>query len=141
MAGYRVAHLDEIPAVRDHGLPIDASWKPVRHHLGIEAFGMNAYVAQRPDAVVIEDHVETDTRHQELYFVTRGHARFSLGAEELDAPAGSFVFFADPALRRRAVALEPSTAVLAVGARPGEAFRPSEWESRRTASLPVAGEG
>jgi hypothetical protein len=137
MPGYRIANLDAVDPVEDHGLSIDAAWLPVRHHLGIGAFGINAYIAEQPGEVVIEDHDEADLGHQELYVVIRGRAEFTLGEETAEAPAGTFVFFEDPALRRKAVALEPGTAVVAVGAEPGRAFSPSEWETRRTASLPA----
>jgi tetratricopeptide (TPR) repeat protein len=36
-------------------------------------------------------------------------------------------------VRRAATAVEPDTAVLVLGGRPGEAFRPSTWESARIA--------
>ena len=58
----------------------------------------------------------------------RGRATFTLDGEEVDAPAGTIVHLPDPAVRRSAVAEEPGTAVLAVGAKPGEAFQPSPWE-------------
>jgi hypothetical protein len=136
MPGYRIANLDAIPAVEDHGLPIDASWHPVRHHLGVEAFGINAYTANAVGDVVIQDHDEADLGHQELYFVARGRAEFTLGDDTAEAAAGTFVFFADPGVRRKAVALDADTAIVAVGAEPGRTFSPSEWETRRTSSLP-----
>jgi hypothetical protein len=37
---------------------------------------------------------------------------------------------------RKAVAAAAGTTVLAIGARPGMAFQPSEWERRRTAAIP-----
>ena len=40
----------------------------------------------------------------------------------------------DPAVKRSAVAHEAGTTVLVVGAKRGEAFRPSAWESRVGAS-------
>jgi tetratricopeptide (TPR) repeat protein len=46
----------------------------------------------------------------------------------VDAPAGTIVFIADPAVKRVAVSEREGTTVLAVGARPGEPFSPSAWE-------------
>ena len=138
--GFRTARLDELPPVADHGLDVDAAWKPVRHHLGVGAFGINAYVADAAGDVVIEEHDEGDDYgHEELYVVHAGRARFTVGGERIDAPAGTFVFVEDPHLTRAAVAEEPGTAVIAVGARRGAVFEPSEWETRRTAELPPAG--
>jgi hypothetical protein len=124
--------------VKDHGLEVDAAWKPVRHHLGVEAFGVNAYVAEHEGDLVIEEHDESDGDHQELYFVARGRAEFGAGDQTLDAPEGTFVFYDDPAETRRAVAREPGTTVVAMGAAKGVAFSPSEWETRRTSELPRA---
>ena len=62
-----------------------------------------------------------------MYFVLRGRATFALGDDEVDAPAGTFVF-ARPGTKRGAIAAEDDTAVLAVGAKPGVVFEPSPWE-------------
>ena len=56
-----------------------------------------------------------------------GRARFVLGDEEVDAPAGTFVH-AEPGTRRGAVATEPNTTVLAIGAKPGVPHEISRWE-------------
>jgi tetratricopeptide (TPR) repeat protein len=56
-----------------------------------------------------------------------GQARFVLGDDELDAPAGTFVH-AEPGTRRGAVATEPNTTVLAIGAKPGVPHEISKWE-------------
>jgi hypothetical protein len=66
--------------------------------------------------------------HQELYIVLTGAARFTIGEDEFEAPAGTFVFLSDPALRRAAVAAAPNTSVLAVGGAAGEAYQVSPWE-------------
>jgi hypothetical protein len=127
MAGYRVLRIDE---VEPRAYPTGADWLPLRSELGVGAFGLNAW---RADAgtEVIERHDETDCDHQEIYVVIAGRAHFTVGGEELDAPAGTVVFLEDPALERAAVAEEPGTLVLAVGAKRGEAFEVSAWEGRR----------
>src|SRR5215210_2238127 len=89
-------------------------WVPLRRRLGIRAFGTNAYRAAKKGDTVIEEHVESPGQ-EELYVVISGRARFSLGAEELDAPVGTAVFVSQPEVRRAAVALEDNTVVLAVG--------------------------
>ena len=67
-------------------------------------------------------------KHEELYVVVQGHATFTVDGEEVDAPAGTLVFVADPETRRGAVAKEAGTTVLVVGAKPGEAFTIAPWE-------------
>jgi quercetin dioxygenase-like cupin family protein len=99
----------------------------VRRRFGIEAFGVNVFAAEAAGDLVIEDHEERDGP-EELYVVLRGRATFTLGeGEDVDAPAGTLVFVR-PGTRRVARAAEPDTAVLGVGAKPGEVFQPSGWE-------------
>ena len=106
----------------------ELKWKPIRRTLGIEAFGMNAYVAEKTGDDVVERHSEEILRHEEVYVVIAGRATFELGEETLDAPVGTLVFLRDPSVRRYARAEEPGTTVLAIGGKPGEAYVPSAWE-------------
>jgi tetratricopeptide (TPR) repeat protein len=121
------AHISEL-AFR---FPRGASWAMVRTHFDIGAFGVNAYVAEKPGVEVIGEHDEVGDgapKHEELYFVSSGRATFTVNGDEIDAPTGTFIFVRDPAARREAVAQEAGTTVLVVGGRPGEAFTPSPWE-------------
>ena len=131
--GWTAVALDDIPTNPDG--PGPAAWKPLRHHLGISAFGMNAWVANEAGEVLIEEHDEIVDEgtggHEEVYAITRGSATFEIDGERVPAPAGTLVFVSDPRLVRAAVADEAGTTVLAVGAQPGVAFEPSEWELRR----------
>jgi hypothetical protein len=120
---YRVVHLDELEALPG---PASLTWRPVRATLDIRAFGTNAYTAQKAGDDVVEPHTEAGAGHQELYFVARGRARFTIDGESFDAPAGTYVFLADPGSRRHAVAEEPGTTVLSFGGPP--TFTPSAWE-------------
>jgi hypothetical protein len=116
------------------------SWAMVRTHFDIRSFGVNAYVAEEPGIEVIEEHDELGERaggHEELYFVARGHAVFTIDGEDVDAPEGTFVFVR-PEAQRGAVAREAGTTILVVGGAPGEAFVVSPWEEKYTREL-VAG--
>lgn len=53
---------------------------------------------------------------------------FTVDGATSDAPAGTCIFVRDPAAKRKAVAEEEGTTVLAIGAPAGEAFTPSQWE-------------
>jgi quercetin dioxygenase-like cupin family protein len=112
---YEVVHLDELDRfpLDDEGL----LWRPVRRRLGITAFGTNAFTAEQGTERVVEEHSE-EGGHEELYFVASGRATFVLGEEEIDARAGTFVH-AEPGTKRGAVATEPKTTILAIGAKPG----------------------
>ena len=103
----------------------------VRTHFGIQSFGVNAWVADEPGIQVIEEHDELGERagrHEELYFVSNGRATFTINGDEIDAPAGTFVFVRDPAAKRTAIAQEAATTIVVAGGNPGEAFTPSAWE-------------
>ena len=125
-SGFTRVAVTDLPTLPD----AEAAWAPVRHALDIAAFGVNAFTAQRSGAVVIEDHDESDSRHEELYVVLTGLAEFTIGDESFDAPAGTLVAVRDPDLRRVARAGQAQTTVLAVGGVVGEAFEPRDWEAR-----------
>jgi hypothetical protein len=120
---YSVVKIAEIESIPVAGV----LWKPLRRALGIDAFGINAYSAEAVGEPVVEEHTEETLGHQEAYVVISGHATFVLDGAELDAPNGTLVFVRDPSVRRKAVALEPGTTVLAIGGVPG-AHSPSAWE-------------
>jgi tetratricopeptide (TPR) repeat protein len=103
-------------------------WIPLRELLDVRAFGINAWSVENAGDPVIPEHHERQTAHEELYVVVRGHARFTVAGDELDAPQGTIVFVRDPAARRGATAVEADTIVLSAGAKQGSAFSPSPWE-------------
>ena len=86
----------------------------------------------------MEDHRETETRHQELYLVISGRAEFVLDGDPYDCPAVTCIAIRDPEVRRSAIAVEPGTTVLAVGATPGQAYEVSSWDAKWTTGLPQA---
>lgn len=124
---WRVSSLDSIEPLPGPG---SLRWLPVRHELGIAAFGTNAYVAQAAGDDVVEPHTEEGTGHEELYFVARGAATFTLDGEEVRAPAGTYVFLPDPSVRRHAVAEGAGTTVLSFGGWRDKPFAVSGWEAR-----------
>ena len=131
----RIAHIDDIEPVDSGGV----GYRFMRRALGIKAFGVNAFTADG-GVQLIEEHDETGPnagRHEELYVVLTGRARFTIDGTDHDAPAGTFVFVPDPASRRTAVALEDGTSAIAVGGRVGEAYEVSAWESSAAGDEPT----
>ncbi len=137
MASFTVKRLDDIPGVPDPD-PGDPDWKPLRHHFGLEAFGANAFVQADAGGRLIEDHRETETKHQELYVVLGGRAEFVLDGQPHDCPRGTCIAIPDPQVKRSAIAVEAGTAVLVIGATPGEIFEVSRWDDKWTTGLPQA---
>ena len=111
---WQVARIDEIER---RGRDI-----PVREHLGIRAFGVNAYTPGE-DGTLISEHDEAGSGQEELYIVLDGQASFEVDGETVDAPAGPLVFVG-PASRRTATG---SGTVLALGATPGQAYQALDW--------------
>jgi len=112
---YRVAHLDDLDRIEVAG----GQYRPIRRRLGVRAFGINAYTAERAGDQVVEQHTEGagggSGRQEELYMVVAGHAEFTVAGETVDAPAGTMVFVPDVNARRGAVATADGTTVLVVG--------------------------
>ena len=111
---WRAARLDDIePRGRDIH---------VREHLGIRAFGLNAFTPAE-DGTLIGEHDESGSGQEELYLVLDGTATFEIDGDTVDAPAGTFVFV-PPESRRKATG---DGTVLAVGATPGAAYEAIDW--------------
>ena len=58
---------------------------PVREHLGIRAFGINAYTPSE-EGTLISGHDEEGSGQEELYIVLDGNATFEIEGETVEAP-------------------------------------------------------
>ena len=123
MANWSLDHIDDIRELEPVG---ECPIRPVRHHFGITAFGVNAWTAKAAGDRLINEH-EEDPGNEELYIVTRGRAVFELDGERREAGEGTLVFAA-PSVKRTAFAEEPGTTVVAVGATTGKPYEPIGWE-------------
>jgi tetratricopeptide (TPR) repeat protein len=121
----RIARIDDFERYEISGQD-GLTWRPIRRYFDIKAFGVNAYTAEEAGQRVVEEHRE-EGGHEELYVVVSGRASFMVDGEDHDAPAGTLVH-CPPGTLRGAVAAEPRTTVLGIGAKPGEVFQPSGWE-------------
>jgi hypothetical protein len=121
---FQVAQLQEIEEIDDGRCP----FRPVRHHLGISAFGVNSWTGRDAGDRIINEHDEDEANgEEELYVVTVGHATFELDGDRVDAPTGTLVF-CEPGVKRTAFAEEAGTTILAFGAVKGAAYQPFGWE-------------
>ena len=120
---YRVATVDQL---QDIAYRQGTHMRPVRHHLGISAFGTNAWTAAREGDRLMPEHAE-DEGVEELYVVLRGRARFEIDGDTVDAPQGTLVFV-PPQVERTAFAEEAGTTVLAIGSNVGQPYLVRGWE-------------
>jgi mannose-6-phosphate isomerase-like protein (cupin superfamily) len=123
MSGYQTARVEEIGGIDYRE---DTSLRPVRHHLGITAFGTNGWVGENIGDRLVPSH-EEDSGNEELYVVLCGRARFEIDGDTVDAPAGTLVF-CRPEANRTAFAEEAGTTVLAVGNTVGQPYHLGGWE-------------
>src|SRR5207302_4691158 len=116
--GYEILSLDDLERAPQRGG--GEMLRPLRRRLGFRAFGVNAWSAETAGDKLIPPH-EEESGHEELYVVVRGAARFTLGEEAFDAPAGTLIRVKAGTFRT-ATAAEADTMILVAGATPGEAF-------------------
>src|SRR5437868_13297078 len=102
---WQVARLDDIER---RGRTI-----PLREHLGIHAFGVNAF-APDENGLMINEHDEAGSGQEELYLVLDGQATFEIDGETFEAPAGTLVAVR-PEARRKATG---AGTILALGGTP-----------------------
>ena len=122
-AGWHIADVNDIPPVKPDW---PATWKSVRHHFGITAFGINA-VTKEADNVLIPEHDERESGQQEIYFVHCGSVRVTLDGEAHEAPEGAMIAV-EPTVSRKIESTSSPTTLIAVGGTPGKAYEVGEWE-------------
>ena len=108
---------------RDYGVGDDyvERWHNVGSVLGVTAFGLNACSGDPGDVLMVEHEEVSFGGQEEVYLVLAGRARFTLDGTDVEVGPGGAVRCAAP-VRRVAVALEPATTVVAVGAYPDRAY-------------------
>jgi hypothetical protein len=123
--GYEILSLDDLPRVPYRGS--GETLRPLRLALGFRPFGVNVWSADIVGDNLIPPH-EEQSGHEELYVVVRGTARFTVGDESYDAPAGTLIHVTANTFRT-ATAAAPNTMVLAAGGKEGEVFHGGGWEN------------
>ena len=126
---YRILDLEEAALAAGDD---DRRRVALRKDLDIGSFGINAVYQAKAGGNVIGEHDENGPfagGHEELYLVIEGGCTFTIDGDEVEVPAGSVAYVGDPASKRKAVATADGTIVVAIGGRPGEAYRLSPYEA------------
>jgi hypothetical protein len=131
-----VSRITSVPTVSD-GDADDPVWYPLQHVLGIDTFGVNLFVADRADQILVEEHDERMSGQQELYLLLEGEAVFNLDHEQAHLDRGTALAVIDPAVRRSAKAVTSGTALLIVGAS-SKPFK-STWNRDHFSDIPRPG--
>jgi mannose-6-phosphate isomerase-like protein (cupin superfamily) len=122
-AGWGVSDVNEIPPVKPDW---PQTWKSVRHHFGVTAFGINA-VTKDAGNVLIPEHDESESGQQEVYFVHAGEVRATMDGEAVTVGAGGIIAL-EPQVKRKIESTATPTTLIAIGGTPGRAYEVSAWE-------------
>ena len=121
--GWKVEGLNEVPPVKPDW---PATWKSVRHHFGLTAFGING-VTKDAGNVLIPEHDEAGSGQEEVYFVHAGEVSATLDGETITVGTGG-VIAVGPAVRRKIESTASPTTLLCIGGTPGKAYEIGDWE-------------
>jgi len=94
---------------------------PLREHLGIHSFGINA-IKSDADGLLVNEHDEAGGQ-EEVYVVLDGTATFEVDGETIEAPAGTFLSVR-PESKRKATG---NATILALGGTEGESYQAMDW--------------
>src|SRR5919198_5203370 len=99
----------------------------VRGFLGVESFGVNAFEAHEGELLIVPpDGLGEGEQQEELCLVVEGRARFVCDEEPVELGPGELLY-AQPGVRREAVALETPTMLFIVGGRRAQSYSPPIW--------------
>ena len=138
MGLWRTGQLNEIeaaPALREPAFWRDWTddpefgdqWRSIRRHFGIRAFGVNAHRAVAGHELIVRHDEASFGGQEELYVVLEGRAKFTCDGAEIELGRGGLLY-AQPDVVRHALALETPTALLMIGATPGEPYTIPDWD-------------
>lgn len=108
-----VRHDDELESVPGGGL------YKVRRALGATAFGINEL--RFPGGASGFQHDESQTEHEEVYFIISGDAIFTVDDDDIEVVPGDYLRV-DPLAERSFVAGGDGVRILVVGARKPEVY-------------------
>jgi mannose-6-phosphate isomerase-like protein (cupin superfamily) len=121
--GWGVETVKDIPPVKSDW---PATWKSIRHHFGITAFGING-VSKDAGNVLIPEHDENESGQQEVFIVLEGEALATFDGEQVKVGAGQ-IAAVEPTTKRKFEAAASPTTLVVIGAPVGRAYEVGPWE-------------
>ena len=112
--GYSVVDVADIPYVW-------GTFKFVRHHLGVTAFGFSQI--DFPSDKVGSEHDESESGQEEVYLTLSGAGRLEIDGETVDMKPGRYVRV-PPEAKRRPAAGPDGMSFLVIGGVPGGVYQP-----------------
>ncbi|MSO41680.1 MAG: cupin domain-containing protein [Solirubrobacterales bacterium] len=119
MPDVTVKRLDEFEAIFGGG------FRRIRAGLGITSFGV-AVIELPPNFTSYPEHDQSHDAQEEVYTVLSGRVTLRVGGEDHELDPGVFARVG-PGEKRKIITGDEPARVLAVGATPGEAYRPPEF--------------
>ena len=122
MADATLKKIDEIPAYAGPNAIPGMRFRPAGRALGVTAWGMNV-IEIDPGCTRYPEHDHAKDGQEEVYVVLRGSAVVQLSGEEHQVGEGSLVR-AGPQQRRKFIPGPSGVTLLALGATPGQPYKP-----------------
>ena len=111
---YSVVDVADLPTVW-------GTFKFVRHHLGVRAFGLSQI--DFPPGKVGSEHDERESRQEEVYLTLSGAGTLEVDGETVEMKAGRYVLV-PPESKRRPAAGPEGMSFLVIGGVPGDVYEP-----------------
>jgi uncharacterized cupin superfamily protein len=114
-----------VKTVDDFEVIFGGGYRRVRAGLGVTSFGL-ALLEFPPNATQYPAHDQSHDQQEEVYTVLEGTVTLQVGGEEHELVPGVWARVGSTERRKIVTGDQPAT-VLAIGAIPGEAYRPPEF--------------
>ncbi len=131
MADVTVKRLHDFEAIFGGG------FRRVRAGLGVTSFGL-AVMEIPPNFKHFPDHDQSHDGQEEVYTALEGKATLVVGGEEIELEPDVWVRVG-PDEKRKILTGDEPVKLLAIGATPGEVYKPPEFTVEGTASPPLDG--
>jgi mannose-6-phosphate isomerase-like protein (cupin superfamily) len=122
MTDVKAKHYDQMPHYQGPNAIPGIKFHSAGRELGVTAWGMNV-IAIEPGCVRYPEHDHTKDGQEEVYVVLRGGGTLKAGEEERQVETG-MLLWVGPGQQRKFLPGPDGIVLLAIGGKPGEAYKP-----------------